>query len=411
MPIPRHLGLEEAAAILLQAAEPAASFPETVPLTSALGRIAYAGIAANFDLPPFDRSPLDGYAVNHLDLNGASPKNPARLKVSGQIFAGETWQGVLARGQALRLMTGSPIPAGADCVVRQEDTCSHADGQGECVEIFVELNKNDNFCFQGEDLPAGTALLRKGERINPGHLGLLAAEGLSSVAVFPRVRLGILSTGNELAEAGKDLRPGQIHDCNGPLLSALAVETGAEVVSVASGRDEVEGLANLAEELWARSDLVLSSGGVSVGSRDHLPEVAARLGGETLFHGVDLSPGSPLLAFRKAGKLFLALSGNPFAVFVTYHLLAAPVLRRLGGMAREPVFPDRVAAVLGTAFPKRCRTRRFVPGWLEGGTVRFPAGRPESRSLSSLVCCNCLVDLPEGSEALAAGAAVRVVPL
>ncbi len=411
MPIPRRLSLEEATAILLNAADPAVNIPETISLENALGRVAHDDVSARLDLPPFDRSPLDGYAVNHRDLTGATPDRPVRLNVAGQIFAGENWPGVLNRGEALRLMTGSPIPNGADCVVRQEDTRNFFEGRNERVDIFVELAGYANFCYRGEDFPAGTCLLRKGRRITPGHIALLAAEGLNAVAVYPRVRVGILSTGDELAETGQAIGPGQIHDCNGPLLSALAADAGAEVAAVASGRDAAEALANLVAELWKRSDLIISTGGVSVGCRDFMPEVASRLGGETLFHGVDLSPGSPLLAFRTNGKSLLALSGNPFAVFVTFHLLAVPLLRRLGGMGKGEAAPERINAVLGEAFRKSSRTRRFVPGWLEGGVVHFPAGRPEGRSLLTLTQCNCLVDIPGGTGELAAGAAVWVTPL
>lgn len=400
----RRISLEEATEKLLAAIVPLAD-PETVPLIDAPGRVAFHDAAATIDLPPFDRSPLDGYAVNHLDLADASADRPARLRVAGCIYAGDVWEGALARGEAVRLMTGSPIPEGATCVVRQEDT----DGGGDVVSVFVAHGGHDNYCLRGEDVPCGATLVRRGERMTAGHAGLLAGQGLVDVPVFARPRVGILSTGSELVAGGGRLGPGKIYDSNGVFIAGLCAGAHAVVSRSQRGDDDPDALAAAVAGLLRESDMVVATGGVSVGARDCMPEVGERLGAEMLFHGVDVRPGSPIMALRVGGRILLCLSGNPFAAFVTFHALGAPALRRMGGMERAR--PDRLTAVLNGAYPKGSNVRRLVPAWLRGGEVSFPSGRQTSRTLLSLAQCNCLVDIPKGTPRLESGDKVEVMPL
>ncbi len=378
---------------------------ETLPLVAARRRVAADTIRARHAQPPFDRSPLDGFALHHADTAGATPGSPVRLPVVAAVFAGDAGPAALPRGRAVRIMTGAPIPAGATCVAPQEDVAVHA---GE-ASIPYALSAFDNFCRRGEQVRENAVLVAAGDRVDVGAIGLLAGDGAGEAAVFARPRLGILSTGSELAGPGDALAAGAVHDCNAPLLAARAAELGAEVVSVRTETDDPGRIALALRDLLAEADAVATTGGVSVGERDFLPEAVGRLEARVLFHGVRVKPGKPALAAIKDGKPIICLSGNPFAAFVTFELLAAPVIRRLAGLREASA--RRVACRLATAFAKRGGQRRFAPGRLVGGEVFFPDGGSGSRSLAALVGANCLVDIPPGEGGLAAGTEAEAILL
>lgn len=399
-----YLTLEEAQTRLLSRVEPLVDF-DTLPLLDAVGRVGFEDMRAVMDQPPFNRSPLDGYAVNHLDIAEAGPANPALLRVAQTIYAGDSFDRPLARGQAARVTTGAPVPPGADCVVRQEDTDS---GTVE-VNVFVSLDTDDNICFRGEDARCGVVLVRRGERLDSGRVGMLACQGMTEVRVFRRPRVGILSTGSELASAGSPLAPGKIYDSNRSMLAARAKELAAAPILGPNTPDDPEALAQSIGDLLERCDLVVTTGGVSVGERDYLPRVGEMLGAERLFHGVALKPGSPALALRKDGKCILALSGNPFAAFATFELLVVPLLRRLAD--ERETLPRRVKGVMAGVFPKRSSGRRMLRARIEGAEVSFPGEGHESGVISSLGGCNCLIDIPPGTPGLEMGMAVEAILL
>ncbi len=398
------LSLEDAVAALL-AATPAPACAERAPLAASLRRVAAETRRARYAQPPFNRSPLDGFALRHGDTAGASAAAPARLAVVADVFAGDAAPPRVGRGEAVRIMTGAPLPEGADCVVRQEDAAA----DGGFVLVPRPLGAFENYCPRGELLEEGGVLAREGERIDPGVVALLAGDGAADVAVFPRPRIGILSTGDELARGGGAPAPGSIHDSNLPLLSARAEELGAVVAARGTEGDDTDRIAAALAGMRPEVDLIVTTGGVSVGARDRLPDAADAAGARRLFHGVAVKPGSPALAAVLDGVPVLCLSGNPFAAFVTFALLAEPVLRRLAGL--RDAAARRVACRLGEAFPKRGGMRRFAPGRLDGGVVRFPGGRTGSRSVAALVGADCLVDIPPGEGGMAAGADAEAVLL
>lgn len=397
-----YVAVEQAATLLADSTQPPGK-PETVSLMEASGRVAWEDVAALGDQPPFDRSPLDGYAVDHRDLADVDHDHPARLRVVETIYAGYYPSVPVGRGKAVRLMTGSPIPHGATCVVRQEDT----ETDGETVMVRVRLGDHDNFCDRGEDVRTGQTLVRRGDMLDSGRIGLLASQGMTTATVFPRPRLGILSTGSELVPGGSSLTAGRIYDSNRFLLAACAREAGVTVSAAITESDDPERIAAAIRGLLDASDVVATTGGVSVGAHDYLPEAAAILGARTLFHGVAVRPGSPALALHLGGIPVVCLSGNPFAAYITFTLLVGPVLRRVGGHSR--ILPLRARGVLADAFPKKSPVRRFVPALIVGDRVSLPGGGQSARSTASLADCNCLLDIPPHSPALAAGAAVEVV--
>lgn len=390
--------LDDALALLLSRIQPLPGL-ERVPLDQAPGRVLGADLTARLDQPPFHRSPLDGYALRSADL----VQVPALLPVTDHIFAGDRPHAPLGPGQAARIMTGAPIPAGADCVVRQEDT----DGGEETVTVRVSLRPHQNFCFRGEDVKAGAPLFPQGTRLDWTHIPALASQGFGQVEVCPRPRVAVLTTGSELTPAGTPLAPGAIYDSNGPMLLARLEALHMEPILLPPVPDCPEALTAALGEALATAHLVLTSGGVSVGRRDHLPQVVAEMGAELLFHGVAAKPGGVVLAALLKGKAIIALSGNPFAAAAMFEVLARPALEKLSGAAG--VFPQRCTAVLGDGFPKPSPQRRLVRGALIGDQVTLPAQGHGSGLIASLSGCNCLVDIPAGSPALPEGHRVSVL--
>lgn len=395
--------VEQAMELLLENT-PAPERCETLPLLDALGRVSAAELRAAVSQPPFDRSPLDGYAVLHSDLAGACAERPAVLRVTQAIYAGDTPKGPVRPGECARIMTGAPLPPGATCVVRQEDT----DGDARQVSIYVSHNAHDNYCFASEDIRVGSLLLKQGERLDSVRIGLLAGQGLDVVRVFRKPRIRVISTGSELAAAGTALPPGQIYESNRFTLSARAVEVGARALPGVIVADDPALIARTVAESLEECDLVVTSGGVSVGAHDFMPQAGEMLGAKLLFRGVAAKPGSPVIGYKKDGKLLLCLSGNPFASFAMFELLAVPVLRKLAG--DETVYPVRIKGTLMDCFDKASPGRRFLRARIERGRVYLPEGHA-SGVLSTLVGCNCLVDIPAGTPGLEQGRDVDVVML
>ena len=402
MPTDR-LSVEEASALLCRCAAPVRR--ETLPLTRALGRVAARDLFAVMDQPPFDRSPLDGYALRHGDLEGACAEAPAVLPVCRRIFAGDPPGDPIPRGCAARIMTGAPIPPGADCVVRQEDT----DLGEKTVRIFVSLSAHDNICDRGEDLRSGAPLFPAGTVLTPAHLGVLAGQGMETVEVFARPRIGVLSAGDELVSPGTSLTPGKIYTSNQFYLSARLEQLGMEPVISEVHGDDPQALSAAVTALLAECSAVVTTGGVSVGQKDYMPAVCQRLSAALLFHGVAVKPGSPMLAMTVQGKPVVCLSGNPFAAAATLEAVARPMLLRLAGR-RDCTLP-RTSGVLTAPFRKASPGRRLVRAILTDGKVTLPAGGQVSGVLSSWMGCNCLIDIPAGSPALPAGTEVEVILL
>jgi molybdopterin molybdotransferase len=365
--------LDQALERLLENAAPLAG-RETLPLLSCLGRYAGAGITASLDIPPFDNAPLDGFALFHGDLEGAGENTPARLKVVSARYAGDPPAKALKRGECVRIMTGAAMPEGADCVAPYEAT----DNGEEYVKVPFSLKAYQNYRRKGEDIKAGQQLLAQGDCIGPGSIAALASQGAASLAVYPRVKVGILSTGSELvlsseALGGGALPAGKLYDSNRALLGGRILELGAEPCFAPAAPDDAAALAALAERLLAQCHGLITTGGVSVGDRDFMPEVGKRLHAEALFRGIAMKPGGWATAFLAGGKIMLCLSGNPGAASMTFDLLGAPLIRRLGGAsAVRPVWRP---VVLKTPPPvKAGGTSRYMYALDEGDGARLITG-------------------------------------
>ena len=372
---------------------------ETVPLDQACGRVLAEKIAAPFAVPHFPKSAMDGYAVCAESVKDASEEHPVLLRVIGEILAGDVWDEELSNdidktASAVRVMTGALVPDGFDAVVKQEDTDY---GESE-VLIRHGVEPYMNYCKVGEDIAAGSTVLPAGRKLGRVEAGVLASLGISEVPVVRRPAVTVISTGSELKSlSGSDASgtaPGQgkIYNSIYYTLSASLTQAGF----TAAGRvvpDEAAAIAEAIKQALVTSDVVITTGGVSVGKRDLLPEVLETLGAERVFAGVNIQPGTPTIGSVLNGKAILSLSGNPYAALVNFDLYFWPLAAKLTGC--DAYLPKREKAVLKSEYPKVNRLRRFVRARAEEGTVTLPAKSHASSVLSNLLDCNCYIDLNE----------------
>lgn len=362
---------------------------EQIPLSQALGRTLSRPVLALRPQPPFDRSPLDGYALRAADIASASDEKPALLAVAEKVCAGQVPSRPLAPGQAVRIMTGAMLPPGADCVIRQEET----DLGEEWVQVFRSAAAGENRCLAGEEYAAGALLLERGTRVDAAVLAVAAGAGMERLWVRRRARTAIIATGDELCPPGSALPPGKVYDANTAYLEARLRQLGTPPdVSIRSG-DTLEGIV-CALEACAGCDVIVTTGGVSVGERDLMEQALTAWGAEVVFHGVAMKPGMPTLLARRGGTVILALSGNPFAAAVAFELFARPVLGRM--MEDAGLEMERTTALAAADFQKPgSASRRYLRGRLKNGTVTVP-GAQRNGQMRSMVGCNCLVELPGG---------------
>ena len=394
------LTYEEALARIL-AALPAPR-PEKVSVADAHGRFLAEPVASRLDLPPFDNSAMDGYAVQAADVAGAGPEHPVRLRILGQIGAGEVFQGCVGRQTCVRLFTGTPLPTGADAVVMQEDTRE----DGDDVLVLDRVRPFENVRLRGEDVKTGAVLALPGTRLGAGHLNLLAAVGTAGVRVAKRPRVALLATGSELRPPGKPLAPGQIYESNRPMLAAMLAEAGAEARAYPLVPDTLNRTRAALQRAFAECDAVVTTGGASVGRLDFVKAAFAELGGSQEFWKVAIKPGKPFVFGTLAGKFLFGLPGNPVSAFVTYQLLVRPALLRWQG-AEEVALPAHPGTLMEPLVNRGDR-RHFVRVRVDAEGRVHSAGTQASHMLHSLAAANALADVPPATT-LAAGATVRVL--
>ena len=398
------LELEAAIALLLEKST-RCTVTEKVSLLDAMGRICAEDIVASFHMPPFDRSPLDGFTFLAQATESASPENPALFTIASEVCAGDLYAKEVHPGEAVRIMTGAPIPSGCDCVVRQEDVIVE-NGQ---LKVFQKLRHHQNYVFAGEDIKKGNVLIHQGEVLHAAHLGTLASMGYAVVPVYKKPRIAICSTGDELLDVGQSLSAGKIYNSNLYTLAARLKELGFEPLVLGIAGDDPVVVAGVIQKYISEVDLFLTTGGVSVGKKDIMHQVIPCLQAERLFWGVSMKPGTPVLAYLCGEKLGVALSGNPFAALATFELLVRPVLAKMAGDPGKSY--RRILAQLEDDFPKDSKNRRFIRARFQDGKIFLPGANHSSGSLFSAVNCNALIDIPRGSKALQKGMQVNAVIL
>jgi len=401
----KSVSVQRAQELISRSVDPAGI--ETISAAAAQGRILAGEVVSPLDQPPWPRSPLDGYAFRASDSCGAEKKSPVSLRVVGMLCAGDWPELAVGPGQAVRIMTGAPIPPDCDCVLRQEDT----DLGMETVRIYKELRPWDNYCRAGEDFRAGDVILSPGTRLTGNALGTLAAAGLLrrevSLSVYRRARIALLCTGEELSPSSVYPLPrGKIYSSAAAAISSRLEQLGAEVTFLREElRDDAALLCETMRLAAESADALITTGGVSVGVKDMVPEALSLLGAKPVFSGVRLKPGSPL-SFSLRGRMpILSLSGNPFAAGATFELFGRELLSALMGC--EDLLPQRVQGQLATPFPKDSPVCRYVRAAYRAGRVTLPQGH-SSGQLASAAGCNCLAELPAGKGPFAAGDTVWV---
>ncbi len=380
------LPIERARAIISGFIEPV-TLVEHVPIRTALTRVLAQDVLSTIDVPPHDNSAMDGYALRADDLADAAP---TRLRIAGTAFAGRGFEGELAPGQALRIMTGAPMPRGADTVVIQESVRV----EGNEVIVPVGQIRGQHCRERGEDLRAGEPALPGGKRLGPADIGLLASLGVPEVGVCRRLRVAFFSTGDELCPVGQTPGPGQIYDSNRYTIWSMLTRLGVEVVDLGIVRDSPQALEEAVRTAAAEADAIISSGGVSVGEADFTRDVMARLG-DVAFWRIALRPGRPM-AFGRIGRAcYFGLPGNPVAVMVTFYFIVRDALLQMMGAASQPLPWVRARTLEGMR--KRPGRTEYQRAHLQIGSDRRmqvrPIGNQGSGVLRSMAQANCIVVL------------------
>ncbi|HEY3722361.1 MAG TPA: gephyrin-like molybdotransferase Glp [Acidimicrobiia bacterium] len=382
--------------------------PVTVPLEEALGLVLAAPVVATEPVPPFANTAMDGYAVRATDTAGASSEEPVRLRVVGDLPAGHAPTVRVGPGDAIRIMTGAPIPEGADAIVMVERTARDGD---DGVLVHLPAGEGDHLRPAGGDVVAGQLVFEAGRELGPAHLGVIASLGLGEVSVFPRVRVGVLSTGDELLEGPGELAPGQIRDSNRPMLLAMLRAAGADAVNLGIARDDEQYVERVLVDALASCDAVITSGGVSVGDYDVVKAVLDRLG-VLQWWQVAIRPAKPFAFGLLRGVPLFGLPGNPVSSHVSFELFARPALRKMSG--HVDLYRREVDAIALSAMPRRADDKlhldRVVVRYEGGRYLAERSGAQASNALAAMALANGLALLPDG-DGPKAGDTIRVMLL
>lgn len=374
-----------------------------VALRDALGQILHEDVIAPLSVPPHANSAMDGYALRGEDLK----KESTQLKLVGSAFAGRPFGEIVNSGECVRIMTGGMMPQGCNTVIMQEQ----AELNQDIVTLHGEHHPGDNVRLAGEDIQAGTVVLKAGHRLIPADLGLLASLGFAEIAVRRRIRVAFFSTGDELKSLGEELQPGDIYDSNRYTLFAMLTRLDAEIMDMGVIKDTPDAVRHALLHASNEADVVITSGGVSVGEADYVKRLLAELG-EVNFWRIALKPGRPL-AFGKIGKAhFFGLPGNPVAVMVTFYQFVQPALLQLAGAAYQP--PLLLQAIAAENIRKRPGRFEFQRGLLRSNTANqlevTMTGEQGSGILHSMSQANCFILLDEDCDGVVAGSSVTVQP-
>jgi molybdopterin molybdotransferase len=397
------LSVEQGRERILQAV-PTVTAVEQLHLRAALGRVLAAAVVSAIDVPPFANSAMDGYAVRSRDC----ADTPVRLRVSGASFAGAPFAGEVKSGECVRIMTGAVLPDGADAVLMQEQV----ERDGEQVAFAGEaVTAGLNVRYAGEDTRRGDRVLEPGTRLGAAELGLLASVGVSEVRVSRRLRVAFFSTGDELTGVGAPLSPGKIYDSNRYALFGMLANAGVECYDLGNIPDQRDAVRAAFRQAGDIADLVLTSGGVSVGEADYVTETLGELG-EINFWRMAMKPGKPLAFGRLGNAVFFGLPGNPVSAMVTFYLFVLPAIRKMAGEpVRDPLLIEARCSETLKKAPGRAEFQRGVlhraadGDWSVGST-----GVQGSHLLSSMTKANCLIHLPAQSTGAQQGERVLVQP-
>lgn len=379
--------------------------PRLTDLTGAYGRVIAEDISAAEDVPPFHNSAMDGFAVRFAETTVASPETPVTLKISGDLPAGKAPQTELRAGQTIRIMTGACMPQGADAVIMREEV---EEREGNIL-VRAPVSEKENVREAGEDIKKGDLVIPRDTLLGPAEIGLLASLGFSQIKTYPAPLVAIISTGDELVEVGEKLTPGKIRNSNSYSLNTLVLKYGGIPYRLGIAADREAVIRQKIEEAL-KADIILTSGGVSVGDYDYVKIVLENMGAETHFWQVAMKPGKPLTFATLQGKPFFGLPGNPVAVMVSFEQFVRPAMLKMMG---KPVVPlPEVEAELQEDIQKKPGRIHFIRGHLtQGDSGRYvvsTTGPQGSNILKSMMLANCLILVPKERTVLKKGESVKV---
>jgi len=381
---------------------------ETIPIGEALGRVLAEHVRASFGLPRFTNAAMDGFAVRAADVAQATLDAPARLKLVGTVRTGHAAEFSIRPGECGQVMTGAPLPAGTDAVVPVEQTNGY---DMDPVEIHEPVKARANIRFEGEEIEVGTTLISPGSRVGPAEHGVLASFGFADVRVYRRPRVAVYGTGDELQEPGRPLEPGQIYNSNLHVLTDLARRVGSDIHFSGVIRDDEQALTGFLSEALDRCDVVISSGGVSMGKYDLVRRTLIRLGVKDRFWQGRQKPGKPLFFGVRGDTLVFGLPGNPVSSFICFMEYLWPTIKKMQG--QPPI--RKVMAKLSAPFHRDGERHRFLFGnaYADLGTIRVePTTRVGSNMITAGLRANCILEAPPGNEALGVGddVCIRLLP-
>lgn len=383
-----------------------------VPIEQSHGQFLGTDLVADHPVPPFDRSPYDGFAVRSEDTETASRNKPIQFEVIGEIGAGSVFEGTVGEKEAVRIMTGAQIPKGCNAVVMLELANELTIDGKPFFKLKRRLKQGTNISFAGEDTKQGEVLAPKGTYINPGIVALLATFGYKNVPVGTKPVVGIIATGSELLEVDEALQPGKIRNSNAYMVRSQVERAGGVPNYFGQFSDDFNSCYQHVKSAFEEVDILITTGGVSVGDYDYLPAIYEKLGANVLFNKVGMRPGSVTTVAEKDGKLLFGLSGNPSACYVGFELFARPAIRTYLNSSRP--FMKKETALLGADFTKPNPFDRFVRGHLsyeKGRLVATPVGLDKSNVVSSLGGTNVLIVFPAGTRGYTEGMEVTIILL
>jgi molybdenum cofactor synthesis domain-containing protein len=401
------MSFDEAKKTIQQHIKPEPLGEEEIPLLQAHNRVLSQDITSNLDIPPFNRSTVDGYAVKAEDTYGAEENTPAKLKVCGTVNVGEPPQVRVAKGEAAEIVTGAPIPDGADASIMVENT----QRKGDVLLVYRAVTQDENVMKKGSDIKQGETVLKAGTVLGSSAIGVLAALGTTNAKVFKVPVVAVLSTGGEVTEPGKKLPPGKIYDINAYSLSAAVLEAGGKPVYMGVVPDDKAELRKALEHALASADAVITSGGVSVGPHDLTPQTVDSLGEPGLIVcGVAVKPGKPTTVALVGRKPVFSMPGHPTSALLLFHLLVRPVIQ---GFAGRPVSEVAVVkAVAGARMFSAKGRRTFIMVRLNrnksGGLVAVPVATGASGAITTLAKADGFVEVPANEQFIDAGEKVAV---
>jgi len=385
---------------------------EFVSIYASYNRFLSEDLVATHDVPHFDRSPYDGFAIRSVDSSEASLTNPVEFEVIDHIGAGMVTTKEVGPFQAVRIMTGAQMPKGCDCVVMLELTTSSERKGHTYMSIKRAYKKGENVSFKGEDAKKGDVLVKKGSKINPGIQAILATFGYEKVPVAKKPLIGLYATGTELLEVEDELQPGKIRNSNSHMICAQIERAGAAVKYFGKLPDEFDTSYEAIKNAIDQVDILITTGGVSVGDFDYLPVIYEKLNAQVLFNKVAMRPGSVTTVATLENKILFGLSGNPSACYVGFELFVRPVIHTMLFSKKPHLRKEK--AILEVDFPKANPFTRFVRSSLsiqEGRLVAAPSGVDKSNIVMSLAGANSFIVLPGGTRGFAAGDEVEVLLL